>query len=310
MGLAVKNIAERLLDLTALTTSDTLPTGLARAIEDAIKGSIGEMRQANPGYFQSRKGGVLQPPTTTTAAMTTSARTTATLGVAPQNILCTARIAEMDCDVTITAINNLTATISPGWSGAANATVTATLWHDAFLVSDGSDNANVGVVCTTTGRDLERVSSRAQAQARMALDMNGRRRECAPGDTPRFFWIERSNATLYACVYPMPTARTPIEVMVEAGIAAEYEDAADVFTDDDTYHLSDAIAREILLPLAKLRFSASPFFRCAEAMDEIKRQGSLALDNMAKQKPKQRRLPDWLEGQMPRRPWNGSPTVW
>ncbi len=300
MGLQVTDIVARCLAYLSKTTADTLPTGATVWLVDAIQGALGEMRDAAPGLFRKKTGGILLAKATQSVTLTQGAGITLTTTVGNLN---TARFPGGMSDYTIQAVSGTSASIVPAWEGAGVA-VTATIWNDAWEASDGAAFSDCEITAVrVNGQPVEKVASREAAESRWGVAANwgmnvpSARAECGTGDLPRYWWVERYAKKTYVCLYPMPTARANIEAELVLG----WSDiaAADVVASTATFDLPDDVAREIWRPLAILRWSAAPLFANESAKVEIERQAVLARARLAAMAPKKRCAPAFGSAPIP-----------
>jgi len=297
-ALTIANHAKRLAAYAGHTPeSASAQTGMLTWIVDALLDAVSQIGNEGGGVFEEPLGSILKAPQTvgvTISASTPTTVTLATAGIVP-NDLCTLRIAKMNCDATIKALNGTAAQITPGFDGISTGTFTgtATVWHDAWKISDGSNVRDAGMRVRTKGIPLERVNSRDEAERLYGMDpmlagpnIGGRRLETRAYDMPRCWWIEHYGSATFLLVYPMPGYLIPIESRVQLGITAI--DETNVMSSSETYGLSDDLSRDVLRPLAIESFRNSPFMAAvtlgAETDRQVKRAREI-LDDIAPKKP-------------------------
>ncbi len=248
------------------------------------------------GVFQEPVGGILKAPQTVNLTIVGAAASfTKNSGTIPDN-LCTIRIPGMSCDGTVKDIGGTPVLLAPGYDGTSG-TVDATVWHDAWKVSDGHDTEHEGWWVRIRGIPLRRVNSRVQAESEWGFDARylppvaGRRLVTLANDFPYVWWIERYKAASYIGVYPMPGYAMPIEVRAQVGVTAV--DDTNVLTSTETYNLTESIARDVWRPLAVRAFYACPYMKDLVPGPVVERQAERAYEILAQQAPKKPALRPW-----------------
>ena len=307
--LTVAQISARLLSYPAIAVADALEAnyvGLRGWLVDAILDAYGQIARKGGGKLEEPIGSVLKGPQTvsvTIDAATPAAIVIGTAGIIP-NDLCTLRIPQASCDCTIKAIagNGLSGAIAPGYDGISTGTFTgtATVWHDAWKISDGLTVRNEGTRLRVGGRELERVNSRDEAERLCGMDARGlppgrgRRLVTLTQDLPRVWWVESYRASTFLCVYPMPGYAMPVEARVQLGGATI--DEGNVLTSTETFGLTEEMSRLVWLPLAVDAFRRSPHMANSAVKEEIAAQVVRAYEILNKVGPKPEPPAPWNAG--------------
>lgn len=294
MALAVSDIIKRLIALSKFTTADVVEDCLREA-GDAVHGAIDEIRSTAPGLFSRQIGATLTAPATVTATIAAATRDQVSLSATPPGAGCTVRIGG-EPDMTLWDVSGSNAKLVPGYAAdisGASAAVSAIVYHDAYKVADGGSTvAEMGTLVKVNGEELIRVGSREHAEEEYGRESDDHRSVTTGTDRPRCWWLERRGTDTFVVVYPLPGRRMALEVDAVRGIAEVAQ--ASLTTSNEHFNLAEHYRRQLWLPLAKLRFSASPFFANEKMLPEVERQGSEAKRLLEDLKPKKR----------PMRPWN------